>query len=350
MARPPPRPRPTATQTRAPLRPHGPTCGNALWAASHHYRTITTLTAVQRLTRNMRHCIPPVWPPCRHPAWPEAEGRLALPTHEFGRDGVRPLDRQREPRPEPDAEVLRGYCSAGRRALPAAGRRRAHAARSSHGALPASGAGHKTGAVPTPRVRLHTLLPRGVPEPASRGPAGRVASRGGPRAAHVLPNADHHPGGGVKRRRRGVRGAMRQHRAAAGALAPARVHGLPVSRRDWPGLFHCEALPALPRTNHDLAQRCGAPRDHERRTTGRQGASPALVRRGAVQRLAAMATRLPLVAAWELAPEDGSDGETLRHARDTRRQQRPLRRRVRRDPDSSLAQRETTLRTLTLPP
>jgi hypothetical protein len=185
MARPPPRPRPTATQTRAPLRPHGPTCGNALWAASHHYRTITTLTAVRRLTRHMRHCIPPVWPPFRHPAWPEAEGRLALPTHEFGRDGVRPLDRQREQRTEPDTEVLRGYCSAGRRALPAAGRRRAHAARSSHGALPASGAGHKTGAVPTPASggtrcshEACPSLPRGGPRGAwpRAGALGRPTS------------------------------------------------------------------------------------------------------------------------------------------------------------------------------
>ena len=88
MARTTPRPRPTARQTLAPLLCHCPTCGNAMWAAYHNYnyRTITTLTDVLRLTREIRHCITPVCPQFRHPYRPEAEGRLALPKHEFGRD------------------------------------------------------------------------------------------------------------------------------------------------------------------------------------------------------------------------------------------------------------------------
>jgi hypothetical protein len=86
MARTTPRPRPTATQTLAPLLRHCPTCGNAMWAAYHNYRTITTLTDVLRLTLKIRHCIAPVCPQFRHPYRPEAEGRLALPKHEFGLD------------------------------------------------------------------------------------------------------------------------------------------------------------------------------------------------------------------------------------------------------------------------
>lgn len=86
MARLTPRPRPTATQTLTPLTRHCPTCGNTMWAAYHNYRTITTLIDVRRLTLKIRHCITPDCPQFRHPCRPEAEGRLALPKHEFGLD------------------------------------------------------------------------------------------------------------------------------------------------------------------------------------------------------------------------------------------------------------------------
>jgi hypothetical protein len=86
MARTTPRPRPTATQTLTPLLRHCPTCGNTMWAAYHNYRTITTLTDMLRLTLKIRHCVTPVCPQFRHPYRPEAEGRLALPKHEFGLD------------------------------------------------------------------------------------------------------------------------------------------------------------------------------------------------------------------------------------------------------------------------
>ena len=86
MARTTPRPRPTATQTLTPLTRYCPTCGNTMWAASHNYRTITPLTDVLRLTRKIRHCIPPDCPQVRHPYRPEAAGRLVLPKHECGLD------------------------------------------------------------------------------------------------------------------------------------------------------------------------------------------------------------------------------------------------------------------------
>ena len=78
--------RPTATQTLTPLTRYCPTCGNTMWAASHNYRTITPLTDVLRLTRKIRHCIPPDCPQVRHPYRPEAAGRLVLPKHECGLD------------------------------------------------------------------------------------------------------------------------------------------------------------------------------------------------------------------------------------------------------------------------
>jgi hypothetical protein len=187
-------------------------------------------------------------------------------------------------------------------------------------------------------------------ETASLWPEVRVAYRWVHQAAHILSNEEQGTGTAVKRRLGGLLGAMRRHRAAAGQLAPALAHFLKVSRSYWPGLFHCYEVPDLPRTNNDLEQCFGAHRYHERRATGRKGASPALVLRGSVQLSAAMATRLHAFVAWELAPEELSAWQSLRHELDTRRQQRTLRRRFRRDPVSYLAALETALLKLTLPP
>jgi hypothetical protein len=59
-----------------------------MWAAYHNYRTITTRTDVVRLTRKMRRCITPACPQVQQPYRPEAEGRLAFPKHELGRDVI----------------------------------------------------------------------------------------------------------------------------------------------------------------------------------------------------------------------------------------------------------------------
>lgn len=204
--------------------------------------------------------------------------------------------------------------------------------------------------MPTPLGRLQTLLQRGLTETASLWPEVRVAYRWVHRTAHLLSNEAHQTGVAVKRRLGGLLGAMTRHQARAGDLAPALAHFLKVSRSYWPGLFHCYAVPDLPRTNNDLEQCFGAYRYHERRATGRKSASPALVLRGSVQLIAAMATRLHTFAAWELAPEELRDWQALRHALDTRRQQRTLRRRFRRHPDTYLAELEAALLKLTLPP
>jgi hypothetical protein len=204
--------------------------------------------------------------------------------------------------------------------------------------------------LPKPLGRLPAILQRGLTETASLWPEVRVAYRWVHRAAHVLTNEDQHPGGAVKRRLSGLLGAMVRHRAAAGALTPALANFLKVSRSYWPGLFHCSDIPDLPRTNNDLEQSFGAHRYHERRATGRKGASPVLVLRGSVQLIASMATRLRVFAPWELAPEEVSAWQSLRHDLHIRRQRRTLRRRFRCDPDSYLAQLETALLKLTLPP
>jgi hypothetical protein len=140
--------------------------------------------------------------------------------------------------------------------------------------------------LPTPLVRLHTSLHRGLSETASLWPEVRVASRWIHQVAHVLTNEAHRPGAAVKPRLGGRLGAMTRHRAAAGQLAPALAHVRNVSRSDWSGLFHCYEGPELPRTHNDLEQCFGAPRYHARRATGRgpaaRGHGPPAARLGAM--------------------------------------------------------------------
>jgi hypothetical protein len=66
-----------------------------MWAAYHNYRTITTLEAIVRLTLQIRRCLNPACPQVRKPYRPEAEGRLALPKHEFGLDVLTVIGTQR---------------------------------------------------------------------------------------------------------------------------------------------------------------------------------------------------------------------------------------------------------------
>jgi hypothetical protein len=154
----------------------------------------------------------------------------------------------------------------------------------------------------------------------------------------------------VQRRLGGLRRAMTRYQAAAGTLAPARGHFRQVTRRYWPGLFPGSTVPELPRTKNALEPFFGAYRSHDRRTTGRKVASPGLGLSGAVGVMAAAAPRLHTSAAAALAPENVSAWQALRQTREMRRQQRLLRRRFRRDPASYLAQLETNLLQLILPP
>lgn len=72
----------------------------------------------------------------------------------------------------------------------------------------------------------------------------RVAYRWVHRVVHLLNNEAQFDGATVKGRMQGLRGAMVQHRAAAGTLAPALAHFLNVTRSYWPGLFYCYDVPA----------------------------------------------------------------------------------------------------------
>ncbi len=131
---------------------------------------------------------------------------------------------------------------------------------------------------------------------------------------------------------------MTAQRDTLGALAPAVDQFLKVTASYRPGLFHCYDVPGLPRTNNDLEHCFGSARYHERRATGRKGASPGLVVRGAVRIVAAVATR-----AQSFADAD------LRQQLQTRQAARGAQRRFRRDPDAYLAALEEALCRASLP-
>jgi hypothetical protein len=169
------------------------------------------------------------------------------------------------------------------------------------------------------------------------------------RAAHTLGQVEL-GGAAVRSQLGGLLGAMRRHRDAAGPLGGAVDHFLKVSRSYWPGLFACYDAADLPRTNNDLEQLFGSHRYHERRATGRKGASPALVLRGSARLVAAMATRGREVTADDLAAADRSAWRGLRTELEVRRQRRVDRHRFRRDPDGYLRGLEARLIQSALPP
>jgi hypothetical protein len=141
----------------------------------------------------------------------------------------------------------------------------------------------------------------------------------------------------VRRRFDGLVGAMSRHGAAAGNLAGAVDHFRKVTRSYRPGLFHCYAVPDLPRTNNGLEQLFGSQRYHERRATGRKMASPAAVLRGEVRLIAATATRLHPPTARDLGRVSRDRWTALRGRLDQKRPARTLRTRFRRDPGAYLA-------------
>lgn len=168
-------------------------------------------------------------------------------------------------------------------------------------------------------------------------------------AAHTL-GQDGSAGSAVRARLGGLLGAMRRHRAAAGPPGGAVDHCVKVGRSYWPGLFACYGTPDLPRTNNDLEQLFGRHRYHERRATGRKGASPALVLRGSARPIAGVATRQREVTAADLAAAGRGDWRALRAELDQRRQRRVDRHRFRRDPDGYLRGLEAKLNQSALPP
>src|SRR5262245_19374160 len=88
MAKKTPRPEPSLTQDLSPLRTDCPHCGRLTWADYTSRRTVATLAGLTRLNLTVRRCHNPDCQAHLRPCRPEAEGRIALPRHEFGLDVV----------------------------------------------------------------------------------------------------------------------------------------------------------------------------------------------------------------------------------------------------------------------
>lgn len=168
------------------------------------------------------------------------------------------------------------------------------------------------------------------------------------RAAHILGQVEL-KGAVVRSQFSGLLGAMMRHRASVGAPSAAVDQFVKVSRSYWPGLFGCYDTAGLPRTNNDLERAFGSHRYHERRATGRKGASPSLVLRGAAKLIAGLATRSREVTATDLAGADRVAWKRLRAELETRRERRVERRRFRRDPNGYRKDLENKLIQIRLP-
>jgi len=69
-------------------RTHCPVCRKTMWSAYVNHRTVSTLEGVYRIHLHVRRCRDPACSRYHIPFRPEAEGRIALPQHEFGLDVI----------------------------------------------------------------------------------------------------------------------------------------------------------------------------------------------------------------------------------------------------------------------
>jgi hypothetical protein len=125
-----------------------------------------------------------------------------------------------------------------------------------------------------------------------------------------------------------------------------------VTKSYWKGLFFlCYRVRDLPRTNNELEHYFGSARYHQRRASGRKGASPAVVVRGCVGVVAAVATTpLEGFSALQIRPKDHQKWRTLRSSSlECRRETRRAQQRFRRDPEAYLAKLEEQLIKQALP-
>ena len=108
-------------------------------------------------------------------------------------------------------------------------------------------------------------------------------------------------------------------------------------------MFQCYDVADLPRTNNDLEQCFGRVRVHERRATGRRGAIPGLVVRGAVRVVTALVTKLHPVLIRDLQVVDYQAWRRLRQQLQYRHETRRQQWRFRKNPDGYLTALEQRL-------
>lgn len=196
---------------------------------------------------------------------------------------------------------------------------------------------------------MEGLLGRGLAATAEVWPSIRAVYSDVYRAAHLLANHDAQATPTLAAAyARLVEEMTQQH--GSGPLAAAVAHFATVTQSYAPGLFHCYTVPDLPRTNNDLEQFFGSARYHERRATGRRGASPALVVRGAVRLLAAVVTPQHTFLGTDLRPRDLDAWRRVRQQMTVRHESRRAQSRFRKDAAAYLAALEAQLLQPSLPP
>jgi hypothetical protein len=273
--------------------------------------------------------------------------------------GVRTIERKTEgEEAAAEAEIVRGYCAAVRAAVTDDGRPPLAApGLVLHDRLEAIAASldrvaARAQTLPGGLKRLRQLLRRGLEETAALWPTVRGAYRWVRRVARLLKNRQERPVAEVRRRLSCLLSGMRQAaaRTEAEALRQPLRHFVGVTQRWRPGLFHCYQVADLPRTNNDLEHLFGSHRYHERRASGRKGASPSLVVTGSVRVVAGLATRLRPDEGLELPTGYVARWRELRAGLNQRRHARRQQRRFRRAPVAYLQQLEELALKLGLPP
>ena len=197
---------------------------------------------------------------------------------------------------------------------------------------------------------LHRLLVRALKKTEQVWPVLSKAYALLHQAAHVLANHEEQSGQAVRERYQAVLRSMREQQASLGPLGEAISTFLKVTESYWPGLFHCYDVADLPRTNNELEQCFGAVRYGERRASGRRGAIAALVVRGPVRVLTALALRRQCFLPRALVLQDSEAWSTMREQLTFRREARRKQLRFRKNPAAYLAALEDILLQTSLPP
>jgi Transposase, Mutator family len=272
--------------------------------------------------------------------------------------GVRTIERTAEEEEDAEAEIVRGYCAAVRAAVTDDGRPPLAApGLVLHDRLEAIAASldrvaARAGTLPVGLKKLRQLLRRGLEETAALWPAVRVAYRWVKQVAQLLKNRAERPAAEVRRRLSRILSSMRQAAAQTEVeeLRQQLRHFVKVTKSYRPGLFHCYKSADLPRTNNDLEHLFGSHRYHERRASGRKGASPALVVMGSVRVVAGWATRLRPEEGLALSSEYVAGWRETRAGLAKRREARRQQRRFRCAPVTYLQKLEGLADKLSLPP
>jgi hypothetical protein len=188
--------------------------------------------------------------------------------------------------------------------------------------------------------KLRGLLAKGLERTHALWPDIRATYRWVHAAARILKNTAGRAAEDVKACYARLLEEWHKRKDACSRLGEAVDRFLKVTGSYRPGLFHYLEVAGLPATNNGLEQFFGSQRHHERRTTGRKGASPSLIVRGPVRVLAATLTRLAPVSAADLAAVDVATWRQTRERLKQRHHARVMRARFRRNPAAYLTDLE----------